>query len=678
MTIGCRAALKLMHKSGTIPAGNFFKKKMHKKRPLNLLLLTLLVSVFSAAYIGNTATTRAIDYELHQTIIGPSEPVDVCPNIPGAQTEMPAGMELDLAGNCYTPTPPSPPVTVDLCLNIGGTQTTLPAGYYRTAAENCYPQPASPAEPIDVCNNLEDVQISLPDGYYLETDNTCQTIPAITDSCPNIVGPQATIPEGMVLENDTCFTPVTTKPVEPIQPEKATPLANIPETLEPIVQSIVNLVPESIQAWSRSVPEQVAKSVPYYIFGIVGLLAVGVLLQSVREAQFVRQFGLLLKRERDIAEQKDSFIALASHYLRTPLTLMQNGLDVIVSLKELPAEVIAPLQQPIALLGTKISGILNDIQQNTALKNISDPPNSTTRGASVLRSPFFWVSVVGSLVLVLLANFLLGVVGDKELGGSNLMTQSVFGLAIIVILYLSLRNLHVQRFLKKTGLDLVAHEKTIDEARNVFIAQATVALKESLAEIDASKAVITPAPSANFFMDGYQRFHAILEKFLLLGQVQTGADRSLETIDLRSVINTAILQHQSAIAEKNITISNTVDSLTILQNKNLFEFVINSVIDNAIKFNDPGGTIVIGAKPKADTLSIQVVDDGIGIDEAKIDQLFQPFSRATSTMEFNYEGLGFSLFLDKIIMDYTGGEIVATSELSRGTNLTVTTPLAAV
>jgi len=74
-------------------------------------------------------------------------------------------------------------------------------------------------------------------------------------------------------------------------------------------------------------------------------------------------------------------------------------------------------------------------------------------------------------------------------------------------------------------------------------------------------------------------------------------------------------------------------------------------------------------------LIVRVADNGIGISSEKLDQLFKPFSRTTSAVEFNYEGLGFSLFLDKIIMDYTGGSVDIQSIENKGTQLFVATPL---
>lgn len=73
-------------------------------------------------------------------------------------------------------------------------------------------------------------------------------------------------------------------------------------------------------------------------------------------------------------------------------------------------------------------------------------------------------------------------------------------------------------------------------------------------------------------------------------------------------------------------------------------------------------------------ITVEVSDNGIGISSEKLSQLFKPFSRTTSAVEFNYEGLGFSLFLDKIIMGYTGGGIDVQSIENQGTQLFITTP----
>ena len=170
------------------------------------------------------------------------------------------------------------------------------------------------------------------------------------------------------------------------------------------------------------------------------------------------------------------------------------------------------------------------------------------------------------------------------------------------------------------------------------------------------------------------RFAEILQKFLLLSHIQTGSTAAKESLDLASVVNDILATIQPLIDEKKLTITNDIPSdITLVQNRVLFTFVLQSLIDNAIKFNNENGTISIKANPSRKTIRVSVTDNGIGIPEDKLPQLFKPFSRAGSVMEFNYEGLGFSLFLDKIITDYMGGTIKATAPEKGGAKLTVVT-----
>lgn len=611
--------------------------------------------------------------------LGPP-PVDVCPNIAGMQISPPLGMIIDVNGDCVTPAPPP----VDVCPNIAGTQTTIPNGYYIDGNGDCSLQPIPP---VDVCPNIYGLQITVPSSLIVDGNGNCVTPPI--DECPNIAGPQAVVPEGMVFENGECFTPPGTvsPPVAPTTPTppEYTPAQtdnrtytgpdykNIPEVLDPIVDPIVNIIPPSVRKALQSVPQDVARTVPYYIIGVLGFVAGLVIVQSILEIFAARTLMALLKRDKGIADQKDNFIALASHYLRTPLTLMRNGLDTVIALKEVDAKHLEPLRKTVMTLDSNIKSILEDVENNDALKGIRNPDVHTTK-ISVLHSGFFWIPIITGIVLTWAANFLLGVVGDVDLGTSNLIFQGVCLIGITLVLYSSIRNHFIRRAKRLRQEQLVNNEHVVDAARNAFIQRSTAVLQQGLSDMHVLRPTLESAPSARFFDEGYQRFSEILQKFLLLSQIQTGTTTTKTKIDLHTMIDNVLEIMQDEINAKRLTIVNEIpEGLTIEQNGSLFTFVIQSLIDNAIKFNSESGTVVIKANPAHHTLRITVSDTGIGIPKDKLPQLFKPFSRAGSAIEFNYEGLGFSLFLDKIITDYMGGTIKAVAPEKGGTQLTVTT-----
>jgi signal transduction histidine kinase len=644
----------------------------------------MLTTVFAVLFcsISLVAPVGAADYLLSQEVVDPSASADVCPNIPGVQTSIPSGMQLDGNGNCYTPTPPptpvtpvTTPVTTDLCKNLSGTQTVLPSGYYRSGG-NCYAQPTAPAEPVDVCSNLEAVQASIPDGYYLNDNNECVAVPAPVDECPNIDGPQAEIPEGMARENNVCYTPAAVVPNtdDSNKGQQNNAIKNLPAFLQGAVLAITSIIPDSMKQWLKDLPENTAIIVPYYVFLIVVILAIIPILQSIREALFARQIAALLGREHALAEEKDNFVALASHYLRTPLTLMNGGVDSAIAANEVTTEQVTPLHVELVSLNDHIRSILDDVTNNSALKEINTAPTGPET-KSVWRSGWFWGPVIGSILLTLAANFLLVFVGEKQIGVTHAFFHFVVAAAAFIVLYLGVRNLHMKRKLRAENQLLVDHERSIDEARNRFIGEVTAVLQGSLERISQQRALLQNTASIGYFDEGYGRIEALLQKFLLLGQIQAGVEREAEAIDVHEAIENLLVTYHAAISAKRLTVTNATSPLFIRQNKLLFNFVLGSVIDNAIRFNQEGGTIEIGMNSEGKSLVVKVADNGIGIENDKLDQLFKPFSKTTSAVEFNYEGLGFSLFLDKIIMDYTGGDISVGATSVQGTELLIRTPL---
>ena len=74
---------------------------------------------------------------------------------------------------------------------------------------------------------------------------------------------------------------------------------------------------------------------------MLGMVAALVIFQAVREINATRTLIALLKRDKNIADQKTISLPLL-RFLAYPLTLMRNGLDTIVALKELPSSKSIP------------------------------------------------------------------------------------------------------------------------------------------------------------------------------------------------------------------------------------------------------------------------------------------------------------------------------------------------
>ena len=102
--------------------------------------------------------------------------------------------------------------------------------------------------------------------------------------------------------------------------------------------------------------------------------------------------------------------------------------------------------------------------------------------------------------------------------------------------------------------------------------------------------------------------------------------------------------------------------------------VLLNLITNAIKFSHPGGRVLIRGLMAEDGMRIEVVDRGIGMDEAEIATAVTRFGQVASTWNRKHPGTGLGLPLAIGLIELHGGRIVIDSEKGVGTTATVCLP----
>lgn len=105
------------------------------------------------------------------------------------------------------------------------------------------------------------------------------------------------------------------------------------------------------------------------------------------------------------------------------------------------------------------------------------------------------------------------------------------------------------------------------------------------------------------------------------------------------------------------------------------EQIVLNLISNAVKYTPPGGRIRVEARAVRDRVALVVDDTGIGIPEEAGDRIFQPFYRASGTIEHEgFASSGLGLAVTKRLVEGHGGRIEYRSEPGKGTTFTVTLP----
>lgn len=134
----------------------------------------------------------------------------------------------------------------------------------------------------------------------------------------------------------------------------------------------------------------------------------------------------------------------------------------------------------------------------------------------------------------------------------------------------------------------------------------------------------------------------------------------------------------------NCVVECDMDDLLVVVDRRKIMQILNNLVDNAIKFNNPGGSVSITVNKTADNINspaIQIVveDTGIGIAEEDMAKLFLPFSQLTPQTDYqkNADGTGLGLALTKHLVELHGGEIYVESELGKGSRFVVSIPVQA-
>jgi signal transduction histidine kinase len=103
--------------------------------------------------------------------------------------------------------------------------------------------------------------------------------------------------------------------------------------------------------------------------------------------------------------------------------------------------------------------------------------------------------------------------------------------------------------------------------------------------------------------------------------------------------------------------------------------VLWNLLTNAVKFTENGGSIRVAVVAEAGHVSIDVIDDGRGIDPEALPFIFDRFRQADGSTTRSYGGLGLGLAIVRHLMESHGGTVSAASEGSgRGSRFTIRLP----
>jgi len=107
----------------------------------------------------------------------------------------------------------------------------------------------------------------------------------------------------------------------------------------------------------------------------------------------------------------------------------------------------------------------------------------------------------------------------------------------------------------------------------------------------------------------------------------------------------------------------------------MIERAIQNLIDNALRYTKEGGTVTMSLRPEVSMVTVQVMDDGYGINKEHIPYIFDRFYRVQEQDREDSDSAGLGLAITKRIIELHGSHIEVLSELNAGTTFTFQLPV---
>lgn len=243
------------------------------------------------------------------------------------------------------------------------------------------------------------------------------------------------------------------------------------------------------------------------------------------------------------------------------------------------------------------------------------------------------------------------------------------------------------------GVVVVIHDITkqqkLEQSRRDFVADVSHELRTPLTTIKSYAETLTETPDAppelmqkflGVIGSEADRMARIISDLLTLSELddKNPLYKMPEPIDLRSMVKSITERMQIEAKKKNQTLLyNPINEVPVINgDRDGLERVIVNIISNAVKYTPENGTINVYTSLIYNDVCIKVSDNGIGIPKENLPNIFDRFYRVDKARSRGTGGTGLGLAIAKQTIEGAfGGKIKITSEINKGTEVSITIPV---
>lgn len=349
-------------------------------------------------------------------------------------------------------------------------------------------------------------------------------------------------------------------------------------------------------------------------------------------------------------------------------------------------------------------------------KNIETITQEVTKSDTILSSMFEGIMVTNAREEITLMNPSLRkifMIDSDPLGKKPLETLRNSAVQKIVDDLLKQKNRFInekivmtqpeEKFLEINGVSLVRHNiiegcvlvfhditeiRRLETIRQDFVANVSHELRTPMASIKGySETLLDGALDdksnardfINIIHQDSNRLANLIDDLLDLSKIESGKmDMVFLPLEFKPIMQRTIGILEQPAREKSLTITFDIsDTLPRISadDKRLSQVLLN-LIDNAIKYTPPGGSIDINARDLEKLIQVNITDTGIGIPPEDISRIFERFYRVDKARSRELGGTGLGLSIVRNIVSAHGGEVWVQSEYGSGSTFSFTIPKA--
>jgi two-component system, OmpR family, phosphate regulon sensor histidine kinase PhoR len=223
----------------------------------------------------------------------------------------------------------------------------------------------------------------------------------------------------------------------------------------------------------------------------------------------------------------------------------------------------------------------------------------------------------------------------------------------------------------------VTRFKELDTLKSEFVATVSHDLRSPLTLMRGYATMLEMVGELNEQQTGYARkivtsvegMTRLVTSLLDLGRIETGVDLQLEMVPVHDVVERVVGAMQLQASQKQVVISSEISphAIPLVEaDQALLQQALHNLVENAVKYTEPGGKVTVRVGPDRDRMVFEVSDTGIGIAPVDIPRVFEKFYRGGQKEAKRRQGTGLGLAIVRSIAERHKGRVWVESQLGKG------------